>query len=63
VTGTVRWVDCIERLVDLGCDLFIEIGPGAVLAGLLKRTRKDVEIMSVSDVASVRACAAQLASA
>jgi [acyl-carrier-protein] S-malonyltransferase len=63
VTSTVRWVDCIERLVDLGCDLFIEIGPGAVLAGLLKRTRKDVEIMSVSDVASVRACAAQLASA
>src|SRR5207253_197287 len=42
VTSTVRWVDCMERLVDLGCDLFIELGPGGVLAGLLKRTRKDV---------------------
>src|SRR5213595_1462882 len=56
VTSTVRWVDCMERLVDLSCDLFIELGPGGVLAGLLKRTRKDVEVISVGDVESVRAC-------
>ena len=60
VTSTVRWVDCMERLVDLGCDLFIELGPGGVLAGLLKRTRKDIEVISVSDVESVRAGAARL---
>jgi [acyl-carrier-protein] S-malonyltransferase len=60
VTSTVRWVDCMERLVDLGCDLFIELGPGGVLAGLLKRTRKDVEVVSVGDVATVRACAERL---
>jgi [acyl-carrier-protein] S-malonyltransferase len=47
----------MERLVDLGCDLFIELGPGGILAGLLKRTRKDVEVFSVADAASVRACA------
>jgi [acyl-carrier-protein] S-malonyltransferase len=63
VTSTVRWVDCMERLVDLGCDLFIELGPGSVLAGLLKRTRKDVDVISVGDVESVRAGAARLASA
>ncbi len=63
VTSTVRWVDCMERLVDLGCDLFIEVGPGGVLAGLLKRTRKDVEVISVGDPESVRAGAARLASA
>jgi [acyl-carrier-protein] S-malonyltransferase len=62
VTSTVRWVDCMERLVDLGCDLFIELGPGGVLAGLLKRTRKDLEAVSVGDVESVRAAAARLAS-
>jgi (acyl-carrier-protein) S-malonyltransferase len=56
VTSTVRWVDCAERLVDLGCELFIELGPGGVLAGLLKRTRKDVDVVSVSDVESMRAC-------
>jgi len=60
VTSTVRWVDCMEWLLDLGCDLFIELGPGGVLAGLLKRTRKDVDVISVSDVASVRACAQKI---
>ena len=60
VTSTVRWVDCMERLVDLGCDLFIELGPGGVLAGVLKRTRKDVEVISVGDVESVRAGAERL---
>ena len=63
VTGTVRWLDCMERLAGLGCDFFIELGPGGVLAGLLRRTRKDVEVMSVSDSASVRACADKLRAA
>jgi [acyl-carrier-protein] S-malonyltransferase len=62
VTGTVRWVDCMERLAALGCDLFVELGPGSVLAGLLKRTRKDVEVVSVSDVASVHTCAQKIPS-
>jgi len=60
VTSTVRWVDCMERLVALGCDLFVEFGPGGILASLLKRTRKDVDVMSVSDIATVRACADRL---
>jgi [acyl-carrier-protein] S-malonyltransferase len=50
----------MERLVDLGCDLFIELGPGGVLAGLLKRTRKDVDVIPVGDVESVRAGAERL---
>jgi len=62
VTGTVRWLDCMERLAALGCDFFVELGPGGVLAGLLRRTRKDVEVMSVADAESVRKCAAQLLS-
>ncbi|MDP9187556.1 MAG: ACP S-malonyltransferase [Verrucomicrobiota bacterium] len=62
VTGTVRWVDCMERLLDLGCDLFVELGPGGVLAGLLRRTRKDVDVVSVGDVESVRACAEKIRS-
>jgi [acyl-carrier-protein] S-malonyltransferase len=60
VTSTVRWADVTQRLVDLGCDLFVELGPGGVLAGLLKRTCKDVAVMSVSDADSVRACAEQV---
>jgi len=62
VTGTVRWLDCMEGMLGCGCDFFIELGPGGVLAGLLKRTNKDVEAISVSDVGSARSCAEQLRS-
>jgi [acyl-carrier-protein] S-malonyltransferase len=60
VTGTVRWVDCMEWLLDDGCDLFIELGPGGILAGLAQRIRKGVEVISVTDPASLRACAERL---
>ena len=60
VTSTVRWADCIQRLIALGCDTFIELGPGAVLAGLVKRTSKDVEVIAAGDVDAVRACAERL---
>jgi [acyl-carrier-protein] S-malonyltransferase len=60
VTSTVRWADCMENLLARGCDLFLELGPGEVLAGLMRRTRKDAEVVSVSDPASVHACAQRL---
>lgn len=63
VTATVRWTNCMEWLLDHGCDLFIELGPGGVLAGLLQRTRKGVDVISVSDAASVAACAERLRAA
>jgi [acyl-carrier-protein] S-malonyltransferase len=61
VTATVRWLDCMERLVELGCDFFIELGPGGVLGGLLRRIYKDVDVISVSDAESVRKYAEILA--
>jgi [acyl-carrier-protein] S-malonyltransferase len=57
VTGTVRWTDCMQHLLDLGCNFFIELGSGNVLAGLLKRTNRGLNVISVGDVASVRKCA------
>jgi [acyl-carrier-protein] S-malonyltransferase len=60
VTGTVRWADCMERLAALGCDFFVELGPGGVLAGLLRRTLKGVDVPSVTDVESVRKAAERL---
>jgi [acyl-carrier-protein] S-malonyltransferase len=56
VTGTVCWTETQELLVDeKGCELFIELGPGGVLAGLLNRTRKGSVCVSISDCASLEA--------
>src|SRR5207302_1596270 len=60
VTGTVRWVDCMEGMLDRGCDLFIELGPGGILGSLLQRIRKGSEVFSVSDIASALKCADRL---
>jgi [acyl-carrier-protein] S-malonyltransferase len=58
VTGSVRWTQTLERLLDEErCDLFLELGPGGVLAGLLGRTRKGVRCASVTDTASATAAA------
>jgi [acyl-carrier-protein] S-malonyltransferase len=60
ITSTVRWADCMENLFARGCDFFIELGPGEVLAGLLRRTRKGADVVSVSDPASVHSCVERL---
>jgi len=60
VTGTVRWTDCTQCLIDIGCDFFIELGPGNVLAGLLKRTNRAIAVISIGDAESVGKCGAAL---
>ena len=61
VTGSVRWTESINYLLDeLKVDLFIELGPGAVIAGLVGRIRKDTPVISISDVASLEKAVAAL---
>ena len=60
VTATVRWYDCMERMLERGCEFFIELGPGTVLASLLLRTRKGINVLSVNDQESAHHCATQL---
>ena len=43
-----------------GCEVFIELGPGNVLAGLLVRIQKGLTVMSVGDVESAHHCAMQM---
>ena len=63
VTGTVRWSESIEYLVDeAGCDLFLELGPGGILAGLLNRIRKGTPCHSITDCATLDAALAALRS-
>jgi [acyl-carrier-protein] S-malonyltransferase len=54
VTGTVRWTQSVEYMIDqLGCNLFLELGPGEVLAGLVGRIRKGTEVISIANCSSV----------
>jgi [acyl-carrier-protein] S-malonyltransferase len=59
VASPVRWTDCVERLQREGAGAFLEVGPGRVLTGLLKRTLDGARGHPVEDPGSLdRAVAA-----
>ncbi|MFC3882609.1 ACP S-malonyltransferase [Bacillus songklensis] len=49
----VRWEESIQTLLDNGVDTFIEIGPGKVLAGLIKKINRRANVFSVYDLQSM----------
>jgi [acyl-carrier-protein] S-malonyltransferase len=53
VASPVRWVESVQKMVSMGVRRFVEIGPGAVLTGLIKRIDPSVELINVSDVPSI----------
>jgi [acyl-carrier-protein] S-malonyltransferase len=55
VASPVRWVESVQRMIAMGVRRFVEIGPGSVLTGLIKRIDNSVELINVSDVASIEA--------
>jgi [acyl-carrier-protein] S-malonyltransferase len=55
VTGAVRWVECVQALVGVGAEVFVEVGPGKVLCGLLKQIDGTQEYWNVEDPASLQA--------
>ena len=55
VVSPVRWTESIKVMIAKGVKKFVEVGPGAVLAGLIKRIDKSVEVVSVNNVASLDA--------
>ena len=61
VTGAVRWVDCVRALADGGADVFVEVGPGKVLCGLLKQIDPGLKAVNVEDAASLEKTLAELA--
>ena len=60
VTSPVRWSESMQWLVSQGFTRFIELGPGNVLSGLMRRISKDVEMLVVSDCATLDATVAKL---
>jgi [acyl-carrier-protein] S-malonyltransferase len=61
VDGAVRWEETVRFMASEGITRALEIGPGRVLANLVKRTSKDVKVLSVGDLASLDEVAAFLA--
>ena len=55
ICGCVRWQSSIEYMIDAGVDTFIEIGPGQVLAGLIKRINNEVRVININNADSVAA--------
>ena len=53
VTGTVRWAGCVQALRDAGAEVFVEVGPGKVLTGLLRQIDRSLKCVNVEDVASL----------
>jgi len=47
VAAPVRWVESIERMAAMGATEAVEIGPGGVLAGLVRRIRKEIPVASI----------------
>ena len=50
VSGTVRWRECVERMIESGVDTFIEIGPGKTLSGFVRKINSDVTMKNVATV-------------
>ena len=60
VPAPVRWEDSVRKLIALGCDTFVEVGPGKVLTGLLRQIDKSITGLNVEDPPSLEAPLAHL---
>jgi len=61
VTGAVRWVDCMKALVAAGAGVFVEVGPGKVLCGLLRQIDPAQKALNMEDAARLEKTLAELA--
>ena len=60
VTGPVRWVECVQLMIQDGVTTFVEIGPGKVLSGLMRQIDRAPAMLHVEDAASLEATVAAL---
>lgn len=48
--NSVQWQKSVQNMIDAGVSTFIEIGPGHVLSGLIRRIRKDVQVLHIENI-------------
>ena len=63
VSAPVRWIECVEALKANGVTHVVELGPGKVLGGLIKRITKDIESFNVENAATLEKVLAALGAA
>ncbi len=55
ISTTIRWVDCMDAMVERGATVCLELGPGNALARMMRERHPDVEARSVADFRSLDA--------
>lgn len=60
VSGPVRWEETVNYMVEKGITRFIELGPGKVLSGLIRKISREVEVFNVEDSTSLEKTLAKL---
>jgi [acyl-carrier-protein] S-malonyltransferase len=63
VSAPVRWLEVVQVLAREGVDTVVEVGPGTVLSGLVKKIDKELRVLNVEDPASLEAALQALAEA
>ena len=54
IESPVRWRESIEYMISQGTSTFIEIGPGKVLSGLIKRINKEVKVLNIDTLEDIQ---------
>jgi [acyl-carrier-protein] S-malonyltransferase len=63
VTQPVRWLESVREMIDEGVNIFVEVGPGKVLSGLLRQIDRSVRCFNVEDAATLRSTMDRIAQA
>jgi [acyl-carrier-protein] S-malonyltransferase len=53
VSSPVLWEDCIRKMIDSGVQTFVEVGPGKVLSGFVKKVNSNLRVLNVEDTESL----------
>jgi [acyl-carrier-protein] S-malonyltransferase len=61
MVSAVHWAESVERLVTLGAEVLVEVGPGEVLTGLARRIAPGVRVLSVAGLSAATGLSERLA--
>ena len=54
ITSRVRWRESVNYMIKKGVTNFLEIGPGKVLSGLVKKINRDVEVSNINSIDDIK---------